>query len=138
MLIFYVQSELVSIAMQIMKKNITKDETKIGNIIGLITSSYYLSQTIFSFMWGYLFDKINTRFLLDLSFLITGFSSFFYGFSTNIQYIMVFKILMGTTGAVVISKSCIKLYSTPGNESIYATAFTVGMPLGHLSSSIIT
>ncbi|OAF68258.1 hypothetical protein A3Q56_04000, partial [Intoshia linei] len=108
---------------------------KVGKLNGIL----YGLCSLISVIWGYLFDKFNTRLLLMITFLLTGLCTFFYGFGGSIYYLVLFKMLLGlSSGSVIISKSAIRLYSSPENESFYATAFTVGMAIGLVLSSSIT
>lgn len=100
-------------------------------LIGVMLSAYAAGIALFSFVGGYLFDKINVKLVLIIAILLFSVFSVLTGFVTNVYELFVFRFLVGagigTFQPVGITMLSDLFYSTKARAvGVYATFFSLG------------
>jgi hypothetical protein len=105
------------------------DERKVGYYSGFITSSYAVAQLFVAFFWGYLSDKRGRRPILIIGIIGSCVTSLLFGFSTNIYWAAICRMLYGAlNGNVGIFKTYIGEITDKSNQ---ARAFSfIGLSVG--------
>lgn len=99
--------------------------------IGIMLSSYAGGIALFSFIGGYLFDKINVKLVLIIAILLFSVFSVATGFVTNLYELFIFRFLVGagigTFQPVGITMLSDLFYSTKGKAvGVYTVFFSAG------------
>jgi MFS family permease len=100
-------------------------------LIGIMLSAYAAGIAVFSFVGGYLFDKISVKLVLIIAILLFSVFSVLTGFVTNVYELFVFRFLVGagigTFQPVGITMLSDLFYSTKARAvGVYATFFSLG------------
>ncbi len=99
--------------------------------IGIMLSAYAAGIALFSFVGGFLFDKINVKIILIIAILLFSVFSVLTGFVTNIYELFIFRFLVGagigTFQPVGITMLSDLFYSTKARAvGVYASFFSLG------------
>jgi Arabinose efflux permease len=110
-----------------------------ASFIGIMLSAYAGGIALFSFIGGYLFDKINVKLILIIAILLFSVFSVATGFVTNVYELFIFRFLVGagigTFQPVGITLLSDLFYSTKARAvAIYTVFFPLVRLLPPLSS----
>ncbi len=100
-------------------------------LIGVMLSSYAAGIAIFSFIGGYLFDKISVKLTVIIAISLFSIFSVTTGFVTNVYELFIFRFLVGagigTFQPVGITMLSDLFYETKGRAvAVYASFFSLG------------
>eukprot|EP01080_Neovahlkampfia_damariscottae_P006434 gene6434-10442_t len=121
-----------------------KDAKLVGYYSGFIAASYFVSQMIFSPIWGAISDRIGRRPVMLISTLGTGISCMLFGFSKFYWWALISRSLFGAlNGNLGVAKTYLREVCDETNQSkafsiVLNAAFSASMIIGPLIGGFLS
>ena len=113
-------------------------------VLSWVASSFLLSAAVFLAPFGRLADIVGRKKIFNIGLIIFSFASFFCAFSSNIEILIVWRILQGMGGALIFGTAMAIVASVFPREKrgkalgiVVASVYT-GLTLGPFIGGILT
>ncbi|KAJ3313769.1 hypothetical protein HDV04_001573 [Boothiomyces sp. JEL0838] len=121
---------------------IAKNETEIGNYVGLLTSSFCLAQFLTSLPWGWASDRYGRRPILLIGLLGNTITCLLFGFSKTFTFAIVVRAFCGfLNGNLGVVKSMLGELTDETNRgrafAIWEAAFGLGTIAGPMFGGLL-
>ncbi|KAJ3259687.1 hypothetical protein HK103_001948 [Boothiomyces macroporosus] len=121
---------------------VAKNETEIGNYVGLLTSSFCLAQFLTSLPWGWASDRYGRRPILLIGLLGNTITCLLFGFSKTFTFAIVVRAFCGfLNGNLGVVKSMLGELTDETNRgrafAIWEAAFGLGTIAGPMFGGLL-
>jgi len=113
-------------------------EIETGYKVGIIASCLFIARIPFSIVWGYCADRYGRKKLTMIATTLLSITTLAFGFTNNISWAIVTRLLQGTTmGIIIIVKALVIGVSDDTNSSLAMSIIIGGYSFGMIAGPVI-